>query len=277
MSLDEHLIECVLGILGDERVSKQINNIVNKNSQFKKGIHVKSYKAQKMVSSKEIQTKLSNEITNLKKENAALNSKNEELLKSCSERNDELVQKGNDIKNFKDKIDTLSKELHECSENLDILNKEKASLIQKNEQYYKSFCIVEKPLDVYNVYKSLPEELRNKNLNFISENSLFAFVSTGVIFLERFWDFIKEELLADRLEYTDKLKVVFDFFFEMKNDIDHLYVRNDCKIGDIYNYDKHIMTHGGQNLGAVSEILFLGFSDNNGKLVKKTIVKVNKC
>ena len=128
---------------------------------------------------------------------------------------------------------------------------------------------------MFDSYKSLPEDLKRKNLNYISEQSVFSFVSTGIINLERFWDFIKEELLAGRVEYIEKLKLIFDFFFEMKNETGQVYLKNECLIGEPFNSERHIMMLGGKNLSNISEILFLGFCDSKGKIIRKTIVRVN--
>lgn len=257
MTLDEHIIECVLEILNNKRVSNKIYDIVNRTPTSKK-------EKNKRIPIFVDDTDSNEEANGLSKEISRLKTKNQELIQSCTEKETKILQIEQESKKSEEKITELTNENGRLKEKCDSL------LLEKNQ-----YAIFNRPLSVYEVYKSLPEDLKTKNLNFISEKTVFAFVSTGVMNLERFWDFIKEELLAGRMEYVEKLKPVFDFFFDMKNDVGQLYVRNECRIGDAFNCEKHIMMLGGKNLSDISEIIFLGFSDSKGKIIRKSVVKVN--
>ena len=257
MTLDEHIIECVLEILNNKRVSNKIYEIVNRPPISKK----EKNKRIPIL----IDETVSNEEPNvLSKEISSLKTTNQELLQSCKTKETRILQIEQENKKSEEKLTALTNENGQLKEKFNSL------LLEKNQ-----YAIFNRPLSVYEVYKGLPEDLKTKNLNFISEKTVFAFVSTGIMNLERFWDFIKEELLAGRMEYVEKLKAVFDFFFDMKNDVGQLYVRNECRIGDAFNCEKHIMMLGGKNLSDISEIIFLGFSDSKGKIIRKSVVKVN--
>lgn len=250
MTKNELLIELILQILEDPRISGRLYDIANNNYWTDERSYMQS------------------------------KSENSELFQHGVGKNGELLQ-NTVIRECERKIDVLSRKLRESNdeigrikEEIELIKQKKKYFEQENELYDNSFCNFKKVFGVYQMYGNLPEELRSRNLSFISEKSLFAFVVTGVKHLERFWEFIKEELLANRFEYTESLKDVFGVFFDIQDDMEKLYIRNECRLGDRYNVNKHIMMPGGKELGAISEILFLGFSDGNGKIIKKSIVRV---
>ena len=274
MTIDEHIVECVLGVLENKRVSNKIYEIVNKSPTSSKPL----ISVPKVVRVPGKGIPLENIISKYKDDNIELNktcSKQEEKIskieadnKTLLEKNSQLESQLGDYQQLCIQKEQIEKDYTHLQEELE---KRRQELIQQQNKY-SNFDV---PFAMLNLYKSLPEELKTRNLNFISERTVFAFVSTGIMNLERFWDFIKEEYLAGRTEYLEQLKRIFDFFFEMKNESGQVYSRNECSIGENFNSEKHIMMLGGKNLSTVAEVIFLGFSDNKGKIIRKTIVKVN--
>lgn len=250
MTIDEHIIECVLGVLENKRVSNKIYEIVNKSPTSSKY--------------KDDNVKLNQTCSEQKEKISEIEANNKTLLEKNSQLNSQL----SDYQQLCIQKEQMEKDYTHLQEEFE---KKRQELAQQQNKY-ANFDI---PLAFFNLYKNLPEELKKKNLNFISEQTVFAFVSTGIMNLERFWDFIKEEYLAGRLENLEQLKRIFDFFFEMKNESGQAYSRNECSVGENFNSENHIMMLGGKNLSTVAEVVFLGFSDNKGKIIRKTIVKVN--
>lgn len=283
MTMDEHIVECVLSILENKRVSDKIYEIVNKFPDFT-NTSTSVTEADMDFSVYGGENSLENQ-GNIRNTILSYKDNNIKLKQICSEQEEKLLKIEADNKTLMEKNSQLNSKLSDyqqlCTENEQMkkdyaclqeeLEKKRQEFVQQQNQY-AGFDV---PLAMLNLYKSLPEELKTRNLNFISERTVFAFVSTGIMNLERFWDFIKEEYLAGRTEYLEQLKRIFDFFFDMKNESGQVYSRNECSIGENFNSEKHIMVLGGKNLSTVAEVFFLGFSDNKGKIIRKTIVKVN--
>lgn len=285
MTIDEHFIECVLGILENKRVSDRIYEIVNRSPAPKKTLNLIPGSKVNRITSTSVKDDSNGEQSNMRCVISKYKDENEHLQKKCTEQEKKILlieSENNELKNKNHQLNVklenfvqLLAESEQTSKENSRLNEESITLQQELQHSKEKYAVFSNPLAVFTLYESLPEDMKRKNLNYISDRSVFSFVSTGIMNLERFWDFIKEELLAERLEYIEKLKSVFDFFFEMKNETGQVCSRNECSIGEEFNTEKHIMMLGGKNLSTISEILFLGFCDSKGKIIRKSIVKVN--
>ncbi|SOC09129.1 hypothetical protein SAMN05880501_105183 [Ureibacillus xyleni] len=95
--------------------------------------------------------------------------------------------------------------------------------------------------------------------------------------IEPLWEYIKREILEDRVSDIACLVGIFNFFFEAHNKVydQPLFERLSVLVGDSFDEQEHIRGTQSKVSGMISEVLFIGFRNKKtNKIIKKSIVRV---
>lgn len=199
---------------------------------------------------------------------------------------------------------TLQRQLTEEQEKTKRLTQQ-LSQLQKQEQaaqeqrQYAEQCLVEQQkqttfyadalrklqqqfsnvLAAYNEYEQLMPTTKARLAGIVKADNMETFISCGVQYenIDPLWEFIKREIIEERLEDVEKLENIFDFFLQAHNGIytSPLFVRTTVTIGELLDEDVHIRTSNSRVTGPVQRVYLAGYRNmKTNKIVKKSVVLV---
>ena len=195
-----------------------------------------------------------------------------------SERNDLCNEKHNLIVE-KDGLQEDKKKLQSDYDSLKIeLGKAKNTLEQTESElsYYKqSYSSIE---EIYKLYQSLDEDtktgLRGVFHDAVSPLDFFC-GAVQAEHLSGLWYYLKNRFNSglSKAQQEDFNKL-FDFCFEMANKDEPQYLRLQADTDVEFNSEEMIRTSDSNQLGEVKEVLFIGYRNIDGIVVKKNLVRL---
>ncbi|OON95589.1 MAG: hypothetical protein ATN36_07870 [Epulopiscium sp. Nele67-Bin005] len=183
--------------------------------------------------------------------------------------------------------DVVEKLQSQTVEELRFLKNEAHLLQNKKEIYKKNLKKVEQNLnefrlsyetleDIYNLYLSIPNEIQLELSHiFKSTNNSCQFLacSSNIESLKLFWDYIFECMQQEKDENNliCNLITIFDYFFDLYNQLNPNIERCIVEVGD--KYDKNLHTSLRRVIGNIKLIQLLGIQDNTtNEIIRKSIV-----
>lgn len=224
--------------------------------------------------------KLAKDNEELANKNYELSKKNEELMNNIHKLQDEKECIQAKIKTYEDEIENYRNEqinhlsrIKECEAELDNVNETNKNLLKEVKSYQLKYKNIE---EVYNDYISIDEEIKNGFKNLIDTKNIIAFIISGTDSdnLRFIWERISIYIEKYDKDTIGKLKRTFDLFFEIFNSVHHLYTRIDTSIGDKYDIEIHSRTQDSKVSGAVTEVLFEGYTNIKTGKTEKSIVRI---
>ncbi|MGL4671774.1 hypothetical protein, partial [Cetobacterium sp.] len=140
--------------------------------------------------------------------------------------------------------------------------------------YTKQF---ENQIKVYTLYKELSPKAIKSLVNIFKGDTIDAFMACGIQEenINSLWYYTKTEIVEDRTEDVQKLKFIFEYFFNLYTIPNDCYTLQDLKIGDKFDTDIHTAHSKGKASGEIKDILFRGYlNKNTKKLINKSVVLV---
>ncbi len=224
--------------------------------------------------------KLAKDNEELANENYELSKKNEELMNNIHKLQVEKECIQAKIKTYEDEIENYRNEqikyqarIKECEAELDNVNETNKNLLNEVKSYQLKYKNIE---EVYNDYISIDEEIKNGFKNLIDTKNIIAFIISGTDSdnLKLIWERIGIYIEKYDKDTIDKLKRTFDLFFEIFNSVHHLYTRIDTSIGDKFDIEIHSKVKDSKVSGAVTEVLFEGYTNIKTGKIEKSIVRI---
>jgi hypothetical protein len=191
-----------------------------------------------------------------------------------------------ELNGLREKLGTCQGQLEaEKDRNQKLLTAERKGLQEKEQaeqetrslrQKYETFGELEK---AYEMYRTLPQEIRKPMSGFIRGDSLFTFVVSGMrdSQLDRFWEFCRMVVQEPQgNEIAPVLSQVFTFFFDKMNSVTEfpLYELRIPETGVRYDDEKMILSNNSKvRDGFVDQVILPGYyAKANQKTIKKTVV-----
>ena len=231
--------------------------------------------------------KLTKDNEELANENYELTKKNEELMnnihklqyeKECIQA--KIKEYEYEIENYRNKPIKYLSRIKECKaelvrveDELDNVNETNKNLLKEVKSYQLKYKNIE---EVYNDYISIDEEIKNGFKNLIDTKNIIAFIISGTDSdnLRFIWERIGIYIEKYDKDTIGKLKRTFDLFFEIFNSVHHLYTRIDTSIGDKFDMEIHSKVKDSKVSGAVTEVLFEGYTNVKTGKIEKSIVRI---
>ncbi|WP_050183869.1 hypothetical protein [Domibacillus robiginosus] len=188
-----------------------------------------------------------------------------ELLK---EKEKEIARLQQEIEAQKEKINEYQIKIHYLSQEVDVYYSE----LQKRRADYRE------AEELYSAIQKLSENTRNTLKGIFKGNTVQEFIVCGVQYenILSLWEFIKNEVIQGREQERETLAALFQFFFHEYSKIydTPLYKLQEVKVNEVFREDLYIRTLDSNISGSITEILLPGYISINGKIVKKSIVRV---
>lgn len=143
----------------------------------------------------------------------------------------------------------------------------------------KEICVAQ---EAYELYRSLPQSLRDELRNVINDTNVMTFVVSGCIEhnLEVLWDCCRRAIICGKLSVKDIdcLIGVFEYYFDILNssirDGKYEYLKVD--VGDDFKEDVAQRMPDNPAQGRIDKVMLQGFRYIGGKVVKRSLVKIEE-
>ncbi|WNS78457.1 hypothetical protein RRU94_00335 [Domibacillus sp. DTU_2020_1001157_1_SI_ALB_TIR_016] len=189
----------------------------------------------------------------------------EELLK---EKEKEIARLRQEIEFKKQEIQEYQVKIHDLKQKTDAYLDE----LQKRRADYRE------AEELHRAVQQLSDTTKESLKGIFKGQTVQEFIICGVQYenISSLWDFIKNELMEGRERERDVLLALFQFFFrEYSKTYDTpLYKLQEVKINEVFREDLYIRSVNSHVSGNISEILLPGYTSINGKIIKKSIVRV---
>ncbi|MCK8826591.1 hypothetical protein MWH25_02355 [Natroniella acetigena] len=289
-SEDKKFIANLLVALEEEEVITKIKEIIGKDELIAgdSEIEVREYKT--ALEEKESQIlDLRSELKNYK---ASLNNKGKEIesLKS------NLASKASRVDELEFEISSKQRELETKNRKIEELKNENSSLKAQGEELRLEKSRLHNEVrnqqeeirrlkdrfkgvgDIYKVYLNLSSGNKSSLQGIFKGDSIEEFIYCGVQYdnLESLWEYIKREVIEDKNSEINKLDQIFTYFFAAHNRIydSPLYKRQEVKVGESIDEDKHIRGRDSKVIGEIKEVLFRGYINlKTDRVIKKSVVR----
>lgn len=140
------------------------------------------------------------------------------------------------------------------------------------------FCQRYETLDrLYEDYKSLSEDVKKGLENSICTKDVYTFIVSASQWdsIDALWRYLDYSIETLSQEEVGTLLNTFDWLFDEYNQRRADYVRLSVEVGDYFDSDYHVKASNSKSSGAITQVLLLGYKDNNtGKVIRKSIVRV---
>ncbi|MGG3448527.1 hypothetical protein [Domibacillus aminovorans] len=191
------------------------------------------------------------------------------------ETNKLLKEKEEEIARFQQELDSKKREIIDYKIKINELNQKIDSYLYELQKRRADYQEAE---ELYNSIQHLSEETRNSLKRIFKGTTVQDFIFCGVQYenISSLWDFIKNEAMEGREHERETLIAIFRYFFQAysKTYDTPLYKTQEVQINDVFREDLHIRASDSKISGNITEILLPGYISINGKIIKKSIVKI---
>ncbi|OAH52821.1 hypothetical protein AWH48_13495 [Domibacillus aminovorans] len=186
-----------------------------------------------------------------------------------------LKEKEEEIARFQQELDSKEREIIDYKIKINELNQKIDSYLYELQKRRADYQEAE---ELYNSIQHLSEETRNSLKRIFKGTTVQDFIFCGVQYenISSLWDFIKNEAMEGRGHERETLIAIFRYFFQAysKTFDTPLYKTQEVQINDVFREDLHIRASDSKISGNITEILLPGYISINGKIIKKSIVKI---
>lgn len=186
-----------------------------------------------------------------------------------------LQEKEKEIARLQQEIEVKKEEITEYQIKVRHLNQKIDSYFNELQKRREDYREAE---ELYGAVQQLSETTRNSLKGIFKGETVQEFIVCGVQYenISSLWDFIKSEIMEGREQERETLLALFKFFFrEYSKTYDTpLYELQEVKMHEAFREDLHIRTLNSKISGNVTEILLPGYTSINGKIIKKSIVRI---
>lgn len=172
-------------------------------------------------------------------------------------------------------ISEIEKENKILLNEVEAVKKENILPLQKKLDFYREQF--ENQIKVYSLYKNLSPRAIKSLENIFKGDSIDLFMACGIQEdnINSLWYYIKNEIIEERDEDIEKLKFIFEYFFNLYIVPNDYYTSQEIKIGDKFDTSIHIAHSRGKSSGEVKEVLLRGYlNKNTKKIINKSLVLV---
>jgi len=198
-----------------------------------------------------------------------------DLFNQMGESEELLQEKEREIARLQQEIETKNEEITEYQIRVHHLNQKIDSYFNELQRRREDYREAE---ELYGAIQQLSETTRNSLKGIFKGETVQEFIVCGVQYenISSLWDFIKNEMMEGREQERGTLLALFQFFFyEYSKTYDTpLYELQEVKINEAFREDLYIRTLNSKISGNVTEILLPGYTSVNGKIIKKSIVRI---
>ncbi|OMP66274.1 coiled-coil domain-containing protein [Domibacillus epiphyticus] len=188
-----------------------------------------------------------------------------ELLK---EKEKEIARLQQEIESKKEQIKDFQLKVHYLNQKIDSYFNE----LEKRRADYQE------AEELYRAVQQLSETTRNSLKGIFKGNTVQEFIVCGVQYenISSLWDFIKNEIMEGREQERETLLALFQYFFQeySKTYDTPLYKTQEVKMNEVFREDLYIRTLNSKLSGNITEILLPGYVSINGKVIKKSVVRI---
>ena len=244
------------------------NSVINEKTLNKKDGSVKVKCTDKKLNMDLL--KIKHQIDECESSNKKLNKKICDLTEENERYKSKAIEMNEENKNLKVKIAELMTENRKRDGEL----KEAHKSIQEYRDIFKL------PIDYLNMYRSLTDFTKKGLSNVICDKNEVLFIAScsDANSLKKIWEYTKEIISSNtREDDIEKLKKIFDFFFDIYNQSqpEPVYRRDVVNVGDEFDNDIHIRSFDGGVSGNITDVLLCGYSSvNTEKPICKSLVKI---
>jgi len=233
---------------------------------------------------KDLYEKLNSKLSEYEREIESIKRDNKNLKYECDRYYSEIINKENENAELKSAINCERNKNDELYSELKVIKENNNELYNEleiaNETVKKLNAKFKEPVNYLNLYRGLPESIRDGLYNVISDSNEIVFIAscTAEDNLKAIWNYIKD-IIGDNYNRKDidTLKNIFDYFFDVYNNSlsKPKYIRDDVNIGDYFDDEYYDRASGSLTSGPIKEIMLAGYkSRNTGRTVCKSLVRV---
>jgi len=167
-----------------------------------------------------------------------------------------------------EKLKNKNQELKDKIKELEDKNQELLSKLNKLKEF-------EELNRIFNLYNSLSLNTKNNLKNIFKNDTLMGFLVSGVQneSIKSLWDYVSYNLVNQKSDDIEKLKEIFYSLFKL-NSLYSDYILDDVKVGDMFDTHQYTNISSNNYTGEIKEVIFRGFKDKRGRVIKKSIVKI---
>ena len=197
------------------------------------------------------------------------------LFNQIREPKELLKEKEKEIARLQQEIESKKEEINEYQIKVHALNQKVDSYFNELQKRRADYREAE---ELYEAVQQLSETTRNSLKGIFKGETVQEFIVCGVQYenISSLWDFIKNEIMEGREQERGTLLALFQYFFQeySKTYDTPLYKTQEVNINDVFREDQYIRTLNSKISGNVTEILLPGYISINGKIIKKSIVRI---
>jgi hypothetical protein len=186
-----------------------------------------------------------------------------------------LIEKEEEIARLHQELDSKKREIIGYKKKVNELNQKIDSYLYELQNRRADYQEAE---ELYDSIQHLSEKTRNSLKRIFKGTTVQDFIICGVQYenISSLWDFIKNEIIEGREIERETLIAIFQYFFQVysKTYDTPLYKTQEVQINDFFREDLHIRASNSKVSGNITEILLPGYISINGKIIKKSIVKI---
>lgn len=171
------------------------------------------------------------------------------------------------------KAQELEQSLQNAQKNAQIAEQKAQQILQESQQLKSKFS---KQIEMLNLYQTLSDSSKMSLKNVLNPQDENTFLLSGANkdHLDTLFEYIKNEIINDKLQDITKLKTLYSYFFEEFNKSTPKYEWQKIQLGARFNTDEQIKV--GNASGSIEQVLLQGYVDaKTKKIIKKSVVKVN--
>lgn len=196
---------------------------------------------------------------------------NVERLKMKTEK---LEEKGKEAAKGKEKLEQEKNEIAAECERRIAESKESVRKAEAVSRYYEKVYI--RLEHHFRMYIDLGEEIHNDLSRVLSAESPELFLGWGMQWgnIEALWDFISYKLDSYQTIQIETLSKIFDYLFEIYEQIEGNYKRLEVSVGEEFDEDYHTRGSNSAVSGNISQVLLRGYQGVSNRRIKKSIVRI---
>lgn len=197
------------------------------------------------------------------------------LFSQMDEPKELLKEKEREVVKLQQEIESKNREINEYQMKIKHLNEKMESCFNELQKRKADYREVE---ELYGAVQRLSETTRNSLKGIFKGETVQEFIVCGVQYenISSLWDFIKNEIMEGREQEREILFALFQHFFQEYSKIydTPLYKIQEVKMNEVFREDLHIRALNSKIAGTITDILLPGYLSINGKIIKKSIVRI---
>ncbi|MGE7664826.1 hypothetical protein ACQKMN_03825 [Ureibacillus composti] len=186
-----------------------------------------------------------------------------------------LIEKEKEIARLQQEIELKKKEINQYQIQTRQLNKKLECYFNELQKRRTDYREAE---ELYEAVQQLSETTKKSLKGIFKGETVQDFIVCGVQYenISSLWDFIKNEIMEGRELEREMLLSLFEYFFQeySKTFDTPLYKRQEAKLNEVFREDLYIRAPHSQISGDITDILLPGYVSINGKIIKKSIVRI---